>query len=69
MASSQEHKADVVQILKETNGCNTSGNLFVDDMDCNISNMSDLGYSVVSVNDLKNIRVSENGLLMEYMDG
>ena len=40
----------------------------MDNTDCNISNMSDLGYSVVSVNDLKNIRVSENRLLMEYMD-
>lgn len=68
IASSQERKADVVQVLKETNRCDTSEILFVDDMDCNISNMSDLGYSVVSVNDLKNIRVSENRLLMEYMD-
>ena len=68
MASSQERKADVVQILKETNRCDTSEILFVDDMDCNISNMSDLGYSLVSVNDLKNIRVSENRLLMGYMD-
>lgn len=41
----------------------------MDNTDCNISNMSDLGYSVVSANDLKNIRVSENSLLMEYMDG
>ena len=68
MASSQERKADVVQILKETNRCDTSEILFVDDMDCNVSNRSDLGYSLVSVKDLKNIRVSENRLLMEYMD-
>lgn len=68
MASSQECKADVVQILKKTNMCDTSEILFVDDMDCNISNMSDLGYSAVSVNNLKNIMVSENCLLMKYMD-
>lgn len=42
MAFSQERRADVVQVLKETNRCDTSEILFVDDMDCNISNMSDL---------------------------
>ncbi|MCI9077585.1 MAG: hypothetical protein HFH68_01505 [Lachnospiraceae bacterium] len=68
IVSSQERKADVIQILKETNGYHASEILFIDDMNCNISNMSALGYSAVNVNDLKSIKVSKWCSLLGYLD-